>query len=71
MDNREQFIFIALIVLLSACNSGTLYRTGQEYQRQQCRDGPPSRFEECMASVGKSYEEYEQERKEGNVTKQN
>ena len=71
MNNRKRILFIALIVIIAACTSETLYHTGQEYQRQQCREGPPSRFEECMASVDKNYEEYEQERKESNVTEQN
>ena len=63
-DVKRSITIIAVFSVLNSCTTGDLYRTGQEYQRQQCRDGPPSAYEECMARVNKDYGEYERDRRE-------
>ena len=55
---------LSLCILLSGCTARDLYRFGQERQREQCRDGPVSEFDECMERANESFESYQQKKKE-------
>ena len=48
-----------IFVILAACSSKDLYSAGQDYQREQCRIGPPSEYDECMEKADESYEDYQ------------
>lgn len=51
---------VALLIAAMAggCTSRDLYHAGQEYQRQECRSGPVSDYEECLRRADLSYERY-------------
>lgn len=48
--------------LAGGCSSQELYRAGQEHQRQECRSGPVSDYEDCMRRADMSYEVYQETR---------
>jgi len=54
----------ALMVVLvlggsSGCTSRELYAYGQEHQREQCRVGLPSEYDDCMARANESHDTYQ------------
>lgn len=53
-----------IVGLIGGCTSRELYRYGQEHQREQCRSGPPSEYDECMKRANESYETYQRNRRE-------
>lgn len=55
---------LVALVFLAACSSKAVYDNIQINNRDECRKGPPSQYEECIERANKSYEEYERERKE-------
>lgn len=50
--------------LMCGCSSQQLYKAGQEYQREQCRNGPPAEYEQCMERANESYDTYQRHKKE-------
>ena len=49
---------------LCGCTAQELYKAGQEHQRDNCRNGPPSDYDECMKRANESYETYQRNRRE-------
>lgn len=65
VDIRQTILFgITAGLLLNGCSQRQMYRTGQDYQKQMCLDGPPSEYDECMPAAEKSFEQYQEEREE-------
>ena len=59
----------ALAVLLAAvmsygCTAQQLYEAGQEHQRDKCRSGPPSDYDQCMERANESYGTYQRNKRE-------
>ncbi len=52
-------------IALTACSSKELYQAGQGYQKSECikQAQTAEQHAECSKVKGKSYEEYEKERK--------
>lgn len=60
-----KYILILLFVLaLAGCSQRAVYDNLQLNHRQQCEQGPPAAYEECMEKISKSYEQYARERQE-------
>lgn len=53
-----------VLVLACGCTARDLYGAAQDYQRQQCRSGPPSEYDVCMERANESYDTYQQKKKE-------
>ena len=64
MEVQRILVAILAALLVCGCTSRQLYLYGQEYQREQCRIGPPSAYEECMGQANESYETYERKKME-------
>jgi len=60
--NKESILILSLG--LSACSNSAVYENMRIYQRKECLKEPPSRYEECIKQVEKSYTEYQRERDE-------
>ena len=52
------------VFFLTGCSNKTVYDNIQKNNRNDCNTVPPSQYEECIKRTNKSYEEYEQDRKE-------
>ncbi len=51
-----------MLVLLGACTSQQVFGTGQEWQKQQCRQIPDTAERaRCLQSAARSYEDYKTE----------
>lgn len=61
---RRVLVALLIVFLACGCTSRELYRYGQEHQREQCRNGPPSNYDECMKRANESYETYQRKRRE-------
>jgi len=48
---------------LNGCSHKTWYGIGQSHERQQCLEEQVESIQECLNTLGKSYEEYKKERK--------
>ncbi len=55
------------VFFLTGCSHKAVYDNIQINNRNACAKAPPSQYEECIKRSNKSYEEYEQERKEPNA----
>ena len=64
MKVRRILITVFAAAIIGGCTSRELYSYGQEYQREQCRNGPLYDYEECMRRANESYETYQRQRKE-------
>jgi hypothetical protein len=54
-----------LFITFSGCTNKELYESTQpKHNENECRQRPPHEYEKCIKQKGKSYEEYEKERKE-------
>ena len=56
-------IFLSFI-WLSGCTSQQLYRFGQDYQRDQCRNVPAAEYQACLEQANESYDSYKRKRDE-------
>lgn len=54
----------AVAVLFCGCTAQELYGVGQDYQRQQCRSGPPVEYDQCMQRANESFETYQRKKSE-------
>jgi len=61
---RRAVAALLIAVLVCGCTSRQLYQYGQEHQREQCRSGPPSDYDECMKRANESYDTYRRNRRE-------
>lgn len=61
---RRVLVGVLIACLVCGCTSRELYRYGQEHQREQCRSGPPSDYDECMQRANESYESYQRNKRE-------
>ena len=61
---RPILAVLIVAVALSGCIAQDLYKVGQEHQRDKCRNGPPSNYDECMRRANESYETYQRNRRE-------
>jgi hypothetical protein len=50
-------------VLTFGCSSRAVYDNMQRNNRQECANGPPAQYDECLDRSSKSYEEYQRDRK--------
>lgn len=57
-------LILLLGLVMSGCGSRAVYENIQINKRNECVKLPPSAYEECMAGVNKSYDEYKKERRE-------
>jgi|GEM_PF-704340 len=55
---------LVAILLLSACSSKAFYDNAQQNGKQACIEEPPGMYQACLDRYNKSFENYEQERKE-------
>lgn len=60
-----KFIWVAFFAffMTAGCSTKAVYNDIQRNNRQACANVPPPQYEECLDRSGKSYEEYERERK--------
>lgn len=58
------YLVIAAAILVGSCSNKAIYDNIQLNNRHNCAKLPPSQYDECMDRAGKSYGEYESERKE-------
>jgi len=67
--NARRIIFAFFVSFLAcACTARDLYSAGQGYQREQCRSGPPTEFEQCMKQANESFETYQRKKREVDET---
>ena len=57
-------VFFLSFIWLSGCTSQQLYRFGQDYQRDQCRNVPASEYQACLEQANESYDSYKRKRDE-------
>lgn len=57
-------IVILFFLMACGCTSEQLFHTGQEYQREQCRQEPLSKYKQCMEQVGGSYDAYKKDQQD-------
>jgi len=57
-------ILFALTFILSSCSNKGIYEQIQTNNRVECGKLSPSKYEECIESSNKKYDEYERERQE-------
>ena len=55
---------LIVVFFLTGCSNKAVYDNIQINNRNACVKAPPFQYEECIERTNKSYEEYEQERKE-------
>lgn len=63
----NRFLFLAFFsIVLVACSNKQLYQVGQDYQKSECIRNAVSESQhyDCLNRDKKSYEEYEEERKQ-------
>ena len=51
----------AMAVAATACSHRDIYDTVQRDQQLECQRYPDARYEDCMARVSKSFDEYDRE----------
>lgn len=52
--------FILLFIFLAAgCSNRAVYENLQINKRTECSKLPPSEYDQCIAGIDKSYDEYE------------
>ncbi|NVK89388.1 MAG: hypothetical protein HWE13_14725 [Gammaproteobacteria bacterium] len=56
--------WLAILIVLSGCTAQGVYENAQKNGRDACIKEPPGLYDECIKRFEKSYDEYEQERKE-------
>ena len=58
-------VSLLFAIILTACSSKDLYQLGQDYQKSECINNAQTaeQHTECTKVNGKTYEEYEKERK--------
>lgn len=57
--------FILLFIFLAAgCSNRAVYENLQINKRTECSKLPLSEYDQCIAGIDKSYDEYERERQE-------
>ena len=54
-------VLFAVAFVTGACSHRDVYDAVQHNQQLDCQRYPDARYEECMARVSKSYDEYDQE----------
>ena len=62
-----RLVFLAFfLIMLTACSHKELYQAGQDYQKNECirNAASESQHSDCLNLDNKTYEEYEEERKE-------
>jgi hypothetical protein len=65
MQIKLQPLILAIsAALMAGCAERQLYQTGQDIQRENCRNGPFSKYEDCMAEANRSFEDYKRTRDE-------
>lgn len=63
----SKFVFLAFFsIMLTACSNKELYQAGQDYQKSECisNAASESQHNDCLNLDKKTYEKYEEERKE-------
>lgn len=60
----KNVFILALLLAVSGCSNRAVYENFQINQRNRCLEGPQAAYEECMEGTDKSFEEFEQERRE-------
>lgn len=49
------------VLFISACSNEAIYKSAQQNHALDCQKYPDSRYEDCLQSVEKSYDQYEEE----------
>jgi len=49
-------------LLLAGCSQRQVYDSIQHNQQLECQKRPPAQYDECMAEVDTSYDDYQRER---------
>lgn len=58
-------IVILFFLMACGCTSEQLFHTGQEYQREQCRQQEPSsKYKQCMEQAEGNYGNYKKDKQE-------
>lgn len=58
------YLVLFVMIVLSACSNKAIYDNAQRNNRNACAKLPPADYDECIKRASKSYEQYEQERRE-------
>ena len=58
------YLVTVVVLLIGACSNKAIYDNIQLNNRNDCAKLPRSQYDECIERAGKSYDEYERERKE-------
>lgn len=53
-----------LFIVTAACSNQQVYTVIQEQERQECAKLPLGQYEECMAEVDETYDDYEKARED-------
>lgn len=64
MKMHNVLVVVFMSCVLMGCSNKAIYNGAQASQRQACLNEPPSTFDKCMDRANKTYDEYQQERKE-------
>ncbi len=59
----HKLLIMAAIFAIAGCSNKAMYDNIQLNNRNECKEVPPSQYEECMERANQSYEEYERARK--------
>ncbi|MGV6859379.1 MAG: hypothetical protein ACWA5X_10425 [bacterium] len=59
----RKFLMVLLILGIAGCSNKYMYDKFRMDERNKCVKEPPTTYVECVERTGKSYEEYERERK--------
>jgi hypothetical protein len=60
--NLGALLLAGFAALVAGCADRQLYQAGQDIQRENCRNGPFSEYEDCMAEANRSFEDYKRNR---------
>ncbi len=63
------FSILMMMLIFSGCSYRGLYEGIQTGNRNECATVPPSQYDECIENNSKSYDGYEQKRKEAQGNK--
>lgn len=60
----KALLMLPVLILVAGCSNKAVYDNLQHNQKLKCEQLPISEYERCMRGTEKSFEEYEQERRE-------
>lgn len=60
----KPILMLLMAVSIVGCSQRAVYENIQHHNRQECAKLPESEFEECMNNAERSYDEYQEKRRE-------